>query len=52
MGRVSVSRTYCGLGVDAEVREEVPYGSEGVWKGCVFPRPAAPAVHATLPNDF
>ena len=30
----------------------IPYGSESVWKGCVFPRPAAPAVHATLPNDF
>ena len=30
----------------------IPYGSESVWKGCVFPRLAAREVHATLPNAF
>ena len=36
---------------DREV-DDIPYASEREWKGCVFLRPAAPAVHATLLFPF
>ena len=34
------------------VAPEISYVSESRWKGCMFPRLAGRAIHATLPSDF